>query len=929
MNLIPPSTSTRFQAPTPVGRWVGRPRIDRLLEAVTERRLTLIHGPAGFGKSTLAAQWKTTLSNRDIRTAWLSLDEDDNSALWFLSHLTECLSHVLPGDTVDMLQILEDRPEDAERYLVPLLINWVHRSEGRTILFLDDWHLVTDERTRHILTRMVNYSGDQLGFIVTSRTPAGLPLTRLRVRDQLVEIDAQILRFDHRETRQFLTDIKGLPLSHAELTALYNRTEGWIAALQLTSLSLTRNPDLPALLGELPTRQNGIGEYLAENVLDLLDPGLLDFLMRTSVVSRISPDLASHLTGRDDAGTLLEEVLSGDLFLQRLDDVGEWYRYHHLFGTYLRRRLRRTLPDTMTDLHSRAAHWFHEHSMLAPAVDHALLAGETEFAVDAVEKESLLLVEHSRMATLLSLVDKLPDDSVTDHPWLLRSVAWAYCLLHFPDEANNSLVRLEHAVMSDRLPDDTERFLLTRDARVIRECLEMYRDRVSDDDHLQPEILDVADDLDPWTVSVAANVRTFNEIDRGRGDRATELQRWARTYHRKVKGSFSEVYGECYAGLAALRRLDIPTTRHHWECALSAASERSGRHSHAARLALGLLGKLHYQMGKLDLAEEELEESLRIGQRAGVVDFMVPVYESLTFIRAGRGDADGAELLLEQGEQAGRTLSLVRLWSRMLTVRARLGLEVTRPVLPPGASARERAFFSEETVRLDLALAMHSRPVPDEEDLTRRARSLIAADEGRGNDFQAMRDRILLAGALAARGARKRAESTLRDVVEDCRRSGLPQSLVDGGGPVHLVLTSLSAELPVGLPAGDQPAPSHLESSPSATGASDAPCAPDIPASTAKEPPERRPLNSREKDILRLVDAGFTNREIADRLYLGVNTVKWYLRNLYRALDVSSRKACVRRARDLGELVEQSNTSGPPRTPPSRALSPRHTVNSG
>ncbi|WP_297005838.1 LuxR C-terminal-related transcriptional regulator [uncultured Corynebacterium sp.] len=888
MTPIPPSASTRFQAPTPVGRWVGRPRIDRLLDDVRERRLTLIHAPAGFGKSTLAAQWMSTMAQEGTRTAWLSLDDDDNSPLWFLSHLTECLSHVLPDDGGNLTQILEDRPDDAEKYLVPLLINLVHRADGRTVVFLDDWHLVTDSRTRSILTGMINYSGDQLGFIVTSRSTAGLPLVTLRVRDQLVEVDSRILRFDHRETRQFLTDVKGLSLNHTELSALYNRTEGWIAALQLTTLSLDRRPDLPALLDDLPSRQNSIGEYLAENVLDLLEPDLLDFLMRTSVVSRISPDLASHLTGRADAGPLLEEILAGDLFLQRLDDVGEWYRYHHLFGGFLRRRLGRTLPDDVPDLHFRAAHWFRGHGMLAPAVDHALLAGEPDFAVDAVERESLLLVERSRMSTLLSLVDKLPPETTGGRPWLQRSVAWAHCLLHFPEEANRSLLRLEDAVAGNGALSDGDRFLLTRDARVIRECLEMYRDRVSDDDRLRPEVLDEAADLDPWTVSVAANVLTFNEIERGRDTEATRLQQWARTYHRQVKGSFSEVYGECYAGLVALRRLDTAMAKHHWERALFAASERSGRHSHAARLASGLLGKLHYQLGELDRAEEELEESLRIGQRAGVVDFMVPVYESLAFIRAGRGDREGAELLLEQGEQAGRTLSLTRLWTRMSTVRARLGLPVARPVLPDDATARDRRFFSEEMTRLDLALAMDALPVPDEGTLVTRARNLIDLDERQGNRFQAMRDRLLLVGAFEVRGARGRAERTLREVLVDSAGSGFNQLLRDSG-PVVLPLVERLTENSAGTV---DPAPG-----------------PSVPPVDAGEPDNGdrgiHPLSQREREILALVDAGRTNREIADNLFLGINTVKWYLRNLYRALGVTSRRDCVRRARDLGELPEE------------------------
>ncbi len=925
MSRIPPSASTRFQRPIPVGRWLARPRVDAMFQQVYERRLTLIHAPAGFGKSTLAAQWSSALGDLGVRTGWLSLDDDDDRPLWFLTHLLECVGRIHPGIDDDVSQLLEERPEDAERYVLPLIINATHAADRRTVLVLDDWHVVTNPRTRAVLAKLVEDSGDKLGFIVTSRTTAGLPLTSLRVHDQLVEVDPQAIRFDARESHQFLVEIKGIELNDGELAELHGKTEGWIAALQLTSLSLRQHADVPALLSELASRQHGVGEYLAENVLDLLDARLREFLLRTSVLSRMNAELAGLLSEDPGAEDMLAEALAGDLFLQRLGATGGWYRYHHLFADFLRERLHYEHPELVPELHARAARWYDEHDMLSAAVDHAILAGEHAYAADAVERQAIRLVEHSRMSTLLALVEKLPPEEIRTRSWMQLAIAWAYCLLHFSYETDRSLAALEEAVSSDAELSEADRFSLSREALVVRECLEMYRDHVTPDDRLRADVLEEADRLDPWTVSVAANVLTFFEINRDRGEQASALQRWAERYHRGVIGSFSEVYGACFAGLIAFHDLDVPLVRHHWEHACRVGSERSGTQSHAARLAAGLLGKLYYHLGDPDRAVGMFEEALRIGQRAGVVDFMFPVYESLAFIRMGRGDRAGALEVIEQGERAGHELSLVRLWARMATTRARLGLEALPPVLPVDATERDRDYLRDESVRFDLALALHASGQEQDPELVNRAQELLRRNRTHGNRFQAMRDQVMLVGALEARGGSEQAERMLAEVLPLCEASGMTQMLREGGPRVQRVAERIcvgweaagagSAEADSADAASarwlrgvweGQPAPS-ARSRPG-EGARDhvVRAAPGAHGAFVGREPDPSDFTEREREILLLIDAGRTNREIAEELYLGINTIKWYLRKLSRALGASSREECVELAKRLSVIPERS-----------------------
>ena len=254
---------------------------------------------------------------------------------------------------------------------------WPHPPQPNVVI-IDDWHRITDAATIEALVHLLDHGDHHLQVVVTSRTRAGLPMGRMRVRDELVEIDGAALRFDLSESRAFLVDLGGLALDASDVAHLEQTTDGWVAALQLASLSLCDSADPAALIGRLSGRHHAIGEYLAENVLDMLEPAMLDFLMATSLTERISGDLASTLAGVSQGQALLEQAEERDLFLRRLDEDHEWFRYHHLFAEFLQRRLAHDHPERIPRLHATASRWFAEHNLLREAVDHAMAAGDEE-----------------------------------------------------------------------------------------------------------------------------------------------------------------------------------------------------------------------------------------------------------------------------------------------------------------------------------------------------------------------------------------------------------------------------------------------------------------------------------------------------------------------------------------------------------------------
>ena len=925
----PPSASSKFRAPEPVDQWVHRTRLTGMLHSDRKRRLALIHAPAGFGKSTLAAQWMESLASQGLVTVWLSLDRDDNNTIWFLSHLLQAIRKAIPGFEEELQQLLEERPGDAEHYVVPALINAVDDGGRDIVITLDDWHLVTEPRTRSVVERLLDAGGSHLSFIITSRNRSGLPLGRLMVRDQLLEVDAVALRFDETESQDFLVGINRLDLDAGDVASLHRTTEGWIAALQLVSLSLRDHREASELIERLSGRHASIGEYLAENVLDTLDPETLDFLLMTSVPERLCAGLASALSGVELGQAMLEKIQAQDLFLQPLDEDGTWYRYHHLFEDYLRRRLERDYPGRTKELNLIAARWYSESGFPSDAVDHALAAGEVELAAEIVEFRAMWLVEHSSMSTLLALVGKIPADHVAGQARLQTAIAWAHTLLHQSAAAQSALDRAEAVMPADTTLTDHDRFELGVEGLVVQSCIDMYSDRVNHVDELDEKCFAQADLLRPWIVSVAANVSTFKKIHDGEYPLALEQQRWAAKFHGLTSGPFSGVYGHCFAGLAAYALLDLDSVDQHFTAAVELGRSKAGRYSHAARLAGAMMGQLLYERGELDKAEKLLEETRELGSEGGVVDFMVSTYATLARIKALRGDTPRAREILDEGDLVADSLGLDRLKLVMNLERVQLGISPrTIRAAPDGdilgaAVAREAADstgprlegLAETKHQIQLATLLRSALAgagqectgsPSKPDTVKGARHLLSRATAYLGPRAELNARILLAVALEQAGNRTDAETTLWPALETSSRLGLVRPVLDGGAGCLELVRAISARLRRGpAPEGashefprflsvlirlDAQAKTNRDA-----GFSAEPVRPVTgPGSTSVPEPG---LSQREQTILRLVEQDRSNREIAQELHLGINTVKWYLKSLFNTLGVSDRRACVTEAR--------------------------------
>ncbi|WP_028476535.1 serine/threonine-protein kinase [Nocardia sp. CNY236] len=772
----PRSLDTKFRPAVPTRRLVQRDRLIGALQTEPRPQLAVIHAPAGFGKSTLAAQWTRQLAETEgVLVVWMNADRDDNNVVWLLTHLVEAFNRADPTLAPELTPMLEEGDSDARETLTTLVDSVLARGQ-RFALVIDDWDRVIDPPAVSALNFLVDQSCPDLQIILTGRSLGGLPLGTMRVQHDLVEIDSTALRFDDDEARAFLAGHSGVRLDDEDSARLRDCTEGWAAALQLASLSLREHPDPTTLIRHLSGRHHTITEYLAENVLDTVEPDVLELMLETSLPEQISGNLATALTGIPQGQTLLENLERRNLFLHRTDDGGEWFRYHHLFADFLRQRLERDRPEQVVELHRAAAAWFADHGMLSEAIDHALACGDREYAVDIIEAKARDLVQDAQLATLLGLVGKLPPEDTGARPLLQIEVAWSNVLLRRPSELHAAL-RLVRAAISTSPDADSD---LAVEADLI-ECVEgAFADHVDGVDAVVDECMARADTLVPWTLCTAANLGAFSAVYRFDYHAACEWHDWAAQYHPETHNTFILMYSECLVGMAAREQLDVPAAERSFRTAVEIATRSSGPKSYAARLAGVMLGELLYDRDHLAAAERLLDDAGPVGTEGGPVEFLMATYATGARIKALRGDLPAAARRLEEGAEAAQAMKLPRLAARIANEQIRLGLRPTYYTTEPPVGDSGIAMVTAELCA-DSAIRTLLRSDSDDAYSAAcvRARHLRDSIDAAGRPRAAVHAQLLVTTCLAAAGQTDAAKGALVPVISTCADTGLVRPLLD------------------------------------------------------------------------------------------------------------------------------------------------------
>ena len=379
-----PLLETKLHIPRRRRGLTPRPRLMQRLNLVTESALTLVSAPAGFGKTTLLAEWLAAAPADKYPAAWLSLDQRDNDPGVFWPYLVAAFDRAAPGVAASARSLLQSHQPPIEAVLDTLL-NDLDTIPNDVVLVLDDYHVIETREIQDGMAHLLEHLPPQVHLVLACRADPALPLARLRGRGELVEIRAADLRFTPDEAAAYLNGVMGLELTASDVAALETRTEGWITAIQLAALSMQGRDDITGFIAGFAGDDRYIVDYLVEEVLQRQPEHLRNFLLQTSILSRLNGSLCDAVTGQNGGKATLEAIERGNLFLVPLDDRRHWYRYHHLFADVLRARLLDEQADDLPDLHRRASLWYEQNGDPSEAIRHAMAGNDFDRAADLIE----------------------------------------------------------------------------------------------------------------------------------------------------------------------------------------------------------------------------------------------------------------------------------------------------------------------------------------------------------------------------------------------------------------------------------------------------------------------------------------------------------------------------------------------------------------
>ncbi len=645
---VRPLVWSKLQAPVPRRR-VSRPV---LLELCTgaRRKLTLIRAPAGWGKSTLLADWHA--SDDETRPfAWLALDRDDNDPVRFWTYLIEALRTQHPATGAGSLAPLLAPRVDIITDVLPVLSAELATLPHPIILVLDDYHLVTNPEIDESLAFLVEHLPQTLELVLASRSEPPLPLARLRARGDLGEIDAQQLSFTNEEADLLLNDLHGLGLNHEAVIRLRDRTEGWAAGLYLAALTLRGRADADTFIQDFAGDDRHVVDYLSAEVLAGQPEEIRTFLLQTSILDRFRAPLCDAVTARHDSRLLLRELESSNFFLVPLDTRREWYRYHHLFGELLREELRLAEPDGVQALHRRAADWHREYGSPSEAVRHATAAGDIADASELILSHWLEARDRARLETLLAWLDGLPPEAVMGDPRLCLVRATTLQEVGRVDEANYWLETAGRGEALESLlagPDSVAMGIAA--CRAINQYF--LGDASGIRDTVTPVIDHEADGSGYWRSALLTTLGTAL-FAAGRDEDAAQALERAVSSAEESRHALALIHALGWSAVVHVQNGDPDRSERAMRRIESLLAEQAGLTAYyGAAMAHIARGIHHERQGRLTDAEEELARGTELARRGDAKFEQVYGLAAHARLKGRLGDHHGATELLIEARQA-------------------------------------------------------------------------------------------------------------------------------------------------------------------------------------------------------------------------------------------------------------------------------------
>ena len=923
--------ATKFFVPSASHSLIARPQLTALLDQGLRRKLTLISAPAGFGKTTLLSTKVQSFSQKSPeapRVAWVTLDEGDNEPVLFWTYALTALDTLQPGLCAPLLSYLhmQQGPTPQLRFVLQALINTLASSTGQFLLVLDDYHLITEPEVHRSLTYLVEHLPPQLHLILATRADPPLPLSLLRARGEVLEVRTNQLRCTAEEVRAFFKEVMDMHLPGDLIQKVTARTEGWLVGLQLLGLYLQGHTAPDDLLDEVSGKQHYVLDYLMEEVLQRQSPPVQAFLLRTSILERLSASLCNAVLQQKDSQDLLEFLERTNVFVVPLDGERCWYRYHALFAEALRARLEQTEGEAMSALHLRASQWYAEQGYFNEAVRHAISTGDWPRAADLIEQGYPYIWGSSEHGMVRRWLEKLPDEVIRSRPHLCLG----YARTLYMDSPYTSM---------ERWLNDAERALQAMIQNSANEISEMG---VSPS-YACPEWNNLLGEIAAYRAFITgyylgngpatlafcqdalAHLSAQNFVARASVAYARSL-----AYHSfgdivaaiqstREATALAQAAGDISSTIPYLCRTEYSLLVHGKlhevvqvaEQAMLLGTTLAGLPHPMVCWAYIHLADVLRQWNRLDEALDCALQAVRLGEQAETIVALYLGYTELMRVYLAQGEMDAARTAIHQAEAAmAKTycgpyrrdvyviVAWVQFWlaSGAMDRATRWAEELVQEATMSSPLARER----EDVARARILLAQ-KRPT----EVLSLLEPLQVIAEQQERVSHAIEIKGLQALAYQLRQQEQEALNTLAQAVRQAEPEGYIRCFVDEGAPMTVLLSRLrEQERKQGptpyldtLLAAFAPFPHNDQAETQLAGGS----------GRSNEPTALliEQLSERERDVLRLMEQGASNQEIAEALVLALSTVKSHVRNILSKLEVSNRARAVKRSRDLGLLPDK------------------------
>jgi LuxR family transcriptional regulator, maltose regulon positive regulatory protein len=878
-----PILATKLYIPAPRAKVVLRPRLIERLNEGLHRKLTLISAPAGFGKTTLLSEW---VAGCERPVAWLSLDERDNDPKRFLNYLVAALQTIAANIGKGVLGMLQSPQPPPTESILTALLNEITTVPDNLTLVLDDYHVIDSKPIDNALTFLLEHLPPEAHLVIATREDPHLPLARLRARGQLTELRVTDLRFTPSEAAEFLNQVMGLKLSAEDIAALETRTEGWIAGLQLAAISMQGQKDVTGFIKSFTGSHHFVMDYLVEEVLQQQSESVQTFLLRTSILDRLCGPLcdAVLLDLSASGQETLEYLEQANLFIVALDNERRWYRYHHLFADLLRQRLHQSAASSIggermgaAELHIRASVWYENNGLEIEAFHHATAANDVERAERLIEGKGMPLHFRGAVAPVLNWLASLPTTVLDAWPSLWTSYASVLLVTGQTTGVEQKLQAAETALQGAEL-DDKTRDLVGRIA-AIRATAAASQNQVETIiaqsrralEYLHPDNLAFRTST-TWKLGFAYQLQ---------GDRAAA----SRAYTEVI--SIGQASGNIIFTLMATIGLGI----------LQEADNQLYLAAQTYRRVLQLFGdqplpfaseayfglaRAYYEWNDLDAAQQHGQQSVQLARLIENTDRVVACEVFLARLKLAQGDAAEAAAILGRAGQFARQHNFVY---RMPEIVAAQVLTLLRQGnLAAAAQLAHTHELPISQARVHLAQGDTSTVLAVLEPLRRQA-------EAKGWEDERLKVMVLQAVAHHAHGEKDKAEQLLGDALALAEPGGFIRLFVDEGTPMAQLLSGAAAQGIMPDYTGKLLAVFEAEEQKS-----------EDKSYPSKAQPLIEPLSQRELEVLQLIAEGLSNREIGERLFLALITVKGHNQRIFGKLQVQRRTEAVARARELGLL---------------------------